>query len=54
MAPCMRYREYQVTETPEWNETPYPEEGETLYRCKGAIAERMGRGLRSQAISENG
>ena len=34
-----------VTEPLEWNEDPYREEGETLYRCTGAMAERMGREL---------
>jgi tRNA G46 methylase TrmB len=39
-------------ETPEWNEAPYREEGETLYRCKGPIAERMGRGLKASQFQK--
>jgi SAM-dependent methyltransferase len=32
-------------ESPFWNEEPYREAGETLYRCKGFPAERMGEEL---------
>ncbi len=34
------------TEEPVWNEAPFYEGGESLYRCVGAIAERMGNKLR--------
>ena len=41
---------YEVCRLPKgepevWNEEPYCEPGETLYRCVGAVAERMGREL---------
>jgi len=43
--PLYEVSRVSVTEPPEWNEGPYREEGETLYRCTGSMAERMGRGL---------
>ncbi len=41
-----------VTEAPAWNECPHCEEGETLYRCTGAMAERMGSELRISQSQE--
>jgi SAM-dependent methyltransferase len=35
-----------------WNEVPYQGEGETLYRCVGAVAERMGKELGSSQDQE--
>ena len=35
-----------------WNEEPFQGEGETLYRCVGAIAERMGRVLETARCHE--
>jgi SAM-dependent methyltransferase len=43
--PLYEVSRVSVTALPEWNEGPYREEGETLYRCTGSMAERMGRGL---------
>jgi tRNA G46 methylase TrmB len=40
------------TEVSAWNESPYREEGETLYRCTGALAERMGRELGARQSQE--
>ena len=34
-----------LPETYVWNEAPYFSRGETLYRCVGVLAERMGNGL---------
>jgi len=41
-----------ATEAPAWSESPYREEGETLYRCTGSMAERMGRGLAANQSQE--
>ncbi len=35
-----------------WNEEPFSEEGETLYRCVGVIAERMGKVLKTRQSHE--
>ena len=40
------------TESLVWNEEPFSEEGETLYRCVGAIAERMGKVLKARQSHE--
>ena len=40
------------TGKPVWNEAPFHEGGETLYRCVGAIAERMGKELRISQYQE--
>ena len=50
--PLYEVSRVSVTETRAWNEDPYCEEGETLYRCTGAIAERMGRGLGASQSQE--
>ena len=41
-----------VAENPAWNEGPFYAEGESLYRCVGAIAERMGKELRISSFQE--
>jgi len=41
-----------VPGSPAWNEAPYQGEGETLYRCVGAIAERMGKELSTSQSQE--
>jgi len=48
---------YEVTrllkgESSVWNEEPYREPGETLYRCKGIVAGRMGRELALDPVLE--
>ena len=50
--PLYEVSRVSIAETPAWNEGPYCEEGETLYRCTGAIAERMGRGLGASQSQE--
>ena len=40
------------TESLVWNEEPFSEEGETLYRCVGGIAERMGKVLKTRQSHE--
>lgn len=40
--PLYEVSRYVVSGPPAWNEVPYQGEGETLYRCVGAMAERMG------------
>jgi len=42
----------QGVETSVWDEEPYRESGETLYRCIGIAAERMGRVLAVDQVSE--
>ena len=42
-----------ATEAPAWSESPYREEGETLYRCTGSMAERMARGLAASQSQGN-
>ena len=41
-----------VAGAPAWNEAPYQGEGETLYRCVGARAERMGKNLSTGQYQE--
>ncbi|HNP59537.1 MAG TPA: methyltransferase domain-containing protein [Nitrospirales bacterium] len=41
----------QGVETHGWNEEPYRASGETLYRCIGIAAERMGRVLATDQVS---
>ena len=43
--PLYEVSRVSIMEASAWNEDPYREEGETLYRCTGAMAERMGREL---------
>jgi len=50
--PLYEVSRVSVTEAPAWNEGPYRGEGETLYRCMGSIAERMGRGLEASRSQE--
>ena len=50
--PLYEVSRVSVTETPAWNEGLNREEGETLYRCTGSMAERMGRGLGASQSQE--
>jgi SAM-dependent methyltransferase len=50
--PLYEVSRVSVTEAPAWNEGPYRGEGETLYRCMGSIAERMGRGFETSQSQE--
>ena len=43
--PLYEVSRVSVTKAPAWNEGPYRGEGETLYRCTGDMAERMGSEL---------
>lgn len=50
--PLYEVSRVSIAEASVWDEGPYREEGETLYRCTGAMAERMGRGLGARESQE--